>query len=74
VKIVTGRRSILRALALTGATSAIGLASAQAESATATIESALTPPGATQLDALKRRLEQAPRRRDFNTVPMILLS
>jgi hypothetical protein len=32
----------------------------------------LTPPGATHLDALKRHLAQAPRRRDFKTVPMIL--
>jgi hypothetical protein len=72
MKIVTGRRSILRTLALTAATSAIGLASARAESATAAVESALTPSGATQLDALKKRLAQAPRRRDFNTVPMIL--
>jgi hypothetical protein len=30
------------------------------------------PPGATHLDALKKRLAQAPRRRDFKTVPMIL--
>jgi hypothetical protein len=32
----------------------------------------LTPLGATRLDALKKRLAQAPRRRDFKTVPMIL--
>ena len=32
----------------------------------------MTPPGATHLDALKKRLAQAPRRRDFKTVPMIL--
>ena len=32
----------------------------------------MTPPGATRLDALKQRLAQAPRRRDFKTVPMIL--
>jgi hypothetical protein len=72
VKVITGRRGVLRTLALTAATSAIGLASARAESATATVESALTPPGATRLDALKKRLTQAPRRRDFNTIPMIL--
>jgi hypothetical protein len=68
VKIVTGRRSVLRTLALTAATTAIGLASARA----APVESALTPPGATHLDALKKRLAQAPRRRDFKTVAMIL--
>jgi hypothetical protein len=70
VNVITGRRSILRTLALTAATGAIGLASARAESAT--VESALTPPGAAHLDALKKRLAQAPRRRDFKTVPMIL--
>ena len=58
--------------ALTMATGAIGLASAAAEPATAAVESALTPPGATHLDALKKRLAQAPRRRNFKTVPMIL--
>jgi len=40
--------------------------------AAAAVESALMPPGATHLDALKKRLAQAPRRRDFKTVPMIL--
>jgi hypothetical protein len=70
VTVIAGRRSILRTLALTAATSAIGLTSARAESAA--VESALTPPGATHLDALKKRLAQAPRRRDFKTVPMIL--
>jgi intracellular sulfur oxidation DsrE/DsrF family protein len=54
------------------ATGAIGLASAGAKPAAAAVESALTPPGATHLDALKKRLAQAPRRRDFKTVPMIL--
>jgi hypothetical protein len=70
VNVITARRAILRTLALTAATGAIGLASARAESAT--VESALTPSGATHLDALKKRLAQAPRRRDFKTVPMIL--
>ena len=71
MKIITGRRGILRTFALTLATGAIGLASAGAKPAAA-VESALTPPGATHLDALKQRLAQAPRRRDFKTVPMIL--
>jgi hypothetical protein len=72
MRIATGRRGVLRTFALTMATSAIGLASAAAKPATATIESALTPPGVTHLDAFKERLAQAPRRRDFKTVPMIL--
>jgi hypothetical protein len=72
VKIITARRGVLRAFALTAATSAIGLVSAGLKPAAATIGSALTPPGATHLDALKKRLAEAPRRRDFKTVPMIL--
>jgi intracellular sulfur oxidation DsrE/DsrF family protein len=72
MKVVTGRRGVLGTFALTLATGAIGLASAAARPAAAAVESALTPPGATHLDALKKRLAQAPRRRDFKTVPMIL--
>ena len=72
VNVIAGRRGVLRTLALSLATSAIGLASARAQSGTAAVESALIPPGATHLDALKKRLAQAPRRRDFKTVPMIL--
>ncbi|MDB5611874.1 MAG: hypothetical protein JWP25_8774 [Bradyrhizobium sp.] len=72
MKIVTGRRGVLRTFALTMATGAIGLASARAKPAAAAVESALTPPGVTHLDALKKRIAQAPRRRDFKAVPMIL--
>jgi intracellular sulfur oxidation DsrE/DsrF family protein len=72
MKLITGRRHVLRTLTLTMATSAIGFASAAAKPAAAPVEPALTPPGATHLDALKKRLAQAPRRRDFKTVPMIL--
>src|SRR5882672_11917252 len=72
MKIIAGRRGVLRTFALTMATGAIGLASAGAKPVAAAVESALTPPGATHLDALKKRLAQAPRRRDFKTVPMIL--
>lgn len=72
MEIISGRRGVLRTFALTMATSAISLASAGAKPAAAAVESALTPPGATHLDALKKRLAQAPRRRDFKTVPMIL--
>jgi hypothetical protein len=72
VKVIAGRRGVLRTLALTAATSAIGLVTAGLKPAAAAVESALTPPGATHLDTLKKRLAQAPRRRDFKTVPMIL--
>jgi intracellular sulfur oxidation DsrE/DsrF family protein len=70
MKFIPGRRHVLRTFALTTATSAIGFAAA--EPSAARVEPALTPPGATHLDALKKRLAQAPRRRDFKTVPMIL--
>jgi len=69
--IIAGRRGALRTFALTMATSAIGLAWA-ADRPAAAVEPALTPPGATHLEALKKRLALAPRRRDFKTVPMIL--
>src|SRR3981081_2735527 len=72
MKMITGRRDVLGTFALTMASGAIGLASAGAKPAAAAVESALTPPGATHLDALKKRLAQAPRRRDFKTAPMIL--
>ena len=72
MKMIAGRRNVLRTFALTTAAGAIGLASAVAKPAAAAVESALTPPGATHLDALKTRLAQAPRRRDFKSVPMIL--
>jgi intracellular sulfur oxidation DsrE/DsrF family protein len=72
VKIVMGRRRVLGTLALTMASSAIGLVSAGSKPAAAAAESAPTPPGAKHLDALKKRLAHAPRRRDFKTVPMIL--
>jgi intracellular sulfur oxidation DsrE/DsrF family protein len=72
MNIITERRGVLRTFALSVATSAIGFASAGARPAAAAVESALTPPGATHLEALKKRLAQAPRRRDFKTVPMIL--
>jgi hypothetical protein len=68
--IITGRRSVLRTVALTVTAGAIGLASA-AKPAAAAAKSALTPAGATHLNALMKRLAQAPRRRDFKTVPMV---
>jgi hypothetical protein len=69
VKIVPGRRSVLKAFALSVTAGAIASEAARPASA---VESALTPPGAARLDALKKRLAQLPRRRDFKTVPMIL--
>jgi hypothetical protein len=72
MKLITGRRSVLRTFALTMATSAIGVAGAAAKPTAAAIGSALMPPGATDLEALKERLTQAPRHRDFKAVPMIL--
>src|SRR5258705_3017668 len=72
MNVVAGRRGVLRTFALTMATGWIGLASAATRPVAAAVESALTPPGAAHLDALKKRLAQAPRRRDFKAVPMIL--
>jgi hypothetical protein len=72
VKIITGRRGVLRTFALTAATGAIAIATAAAKPAAAAVESALTPPGAARLDAIRKRLAQAARRRNFETVPMIL--
>src|SRR5258705_8522980 len=69
--ISAGRRSVLRTVALTVATGAIGFASAP-RPPWAAPKSSLTPAGATHLDALMKRLARAPRRRDFGTVPMIL--
>ena len=71
MQIVAGRRSVLKTFALSVATGVIGLASTRPEPVAAAVESALTPPGAIHLGALKMRLAQTPRRRDFKTVPMI---
>jgi hypothetical protein len=72
MQIVAGRRSVLKTFALSVATGAIGLGSMRPEPAAAAVESALTPSGAIYLGALKMRLAQTPRRRDFKTVPVIL--
>jgi hypothetical protein len=71
MKIITGRRDALKTLGLSMAAGAVGFASVGAKPAAAA-ESALTPPGATDLDALMKRLARASRRRDFEAVPMIL--
>jgi len=69
---VTGRRSAIRFFGLGIAASAIGLAIEGPTEARAAITSALTPRDGGQLNALIQRLAKAPRRRDFNSVPMIL--
>jgi len=71
MEIVTARRSVLKASDLIMTRSVIGVGSAVKPSVAA-VGAALMPPGATNLEALKKRLAQAPRRRDFKTVPMIL--
>jgi len=71
VEMITARRGVLRTFAFTMATSVIGIASAATPSVAA-VGPTLMPPGATHLEAIKKRLAQAPRRRDFKTVPMIL--
>ncbi|MEA3138522.1 MAG: hypothetical protein QOK23_691 [Gammaproteobacteria bacterium] len=68
----TGRRAAIQTLGLGIAASAIGLVMEPTTSAQAASRSALTPQGAGQLNALVKRLAQAPRRRDFKSVPMIL--
>lgn len=68
---ITGRRTAIRTIGLGLAASVIGL-SARATGAQAPSSSALTPRDAGQLNALMQRLNEAPRRRDFKSVPMIL--
>src|SRR5258708_5498232 len=72
MKIIAGRRDVLRTFALTMAASAIGVASAAARPAATAVESALTPPGAAHLDTLMQRLAQAPRRREFKPNTLII--
>jgi hypothetical protein len=71
VKLYPARRHVLTTFALTAAAGAVGLASTAGTPAAAALE-LLTPPGATDLKAIKARLARAPRRRNFKTVPMIL--
>jgi len=72
MKFITARRDVLRTFALTMATSAIGVASTAARPAAMAVGSTLMPSGAVHLEALRERLAQVPRRRNFKTVPMIL--
>ena len=71
VKLYPARRHVLTTFALTAVAGAIGLASTAAKPTAAALE-LLTPPDATDLEAIKARLARAPRRRNFKTVPMIL--
>lgn len=64
----TTRRTTFAALGLAAGLVGLGTAGARAASG----EAPLLPPGAKSLGELKARLDQAPRRRDFKTVPMIL--
>jgi len=72
MKFITARRDVLRTFALTMATSAIGVASTAARPAAMAVGSTLMPSGAVHLEALRERLAQVPRHRNFKTVPMIL--
>src|SRR5258708_27868745 len=71
VSIVSARRRVLKTFALTMATSAIRLASAGAKPAAAALQSVLTPPPATHLYALIKRLPRAPPPPHFKNLPMI---
>jgi hypothetical protein len=70
--ILIGRRNALQTFGLGVAAAAIGLVAAHPGTAHAASPAPLTPAGARQLHALMERLANAPRRRDFKTVPMIL--
>ena len=70
--IIAGRRAALQTFGFGMAAGAIGLAVAGSTNSQAAVPSALTPPGAAQLNELMERLAKAPRRRDFKTAPMIL--
>ncbi len=72
--ITTGRRTVLQTIGLGMAASAFGLTAGEAGTAQAAVSSDLAPAGAGKLKMLLERLQKAPRRRDFTTVPMILTS
>ena len=65
-----GRREALRTLG--GGLAVAGLALGAGPVAAEAPASSLIEPGAETLEALTKRLAEAPRRRDFKTVPMIL--
>jgi hypothetical protein len=66
-----GRRVALATMGLGIAAGAAGLAALHGGVASAA-EASLRPPGAKSLEELTAHLSRAPRRRDFETVPMIL--
>jgi hypothetical protein len=66
-----GRRVALTMMGLGIAAGATGLAALHGGVASAA-EASLLPPGAKSLEELTARLSRTPRRRDFETVPMIL--
>jgi hypothetical protein len=66
----SGRRVTFKMMVL-GIASVVGLAALPA-GATSAAEASLLPSGAKSLKDLTARLNKAPRRRDFKTVPMIL--
>jgi hypothetical protein len=68
----TERRQALRALGLGLAAGAAGITAARSGQAAQAAAASLMAPGAKSLKELARKLHQAPRRRDFTTVPMIL--
>jgi intracellular sulfur oxidation DsrE/DsrF family protein len=68
----TGRRTALQSFGLGMAAGTIGLVAARSTVGEAAVSAPLTPAGAEHLQDLMKRLAEAPRRRDFGTVPMIL--
>jgi hypothetical protein len=66
-----GRRVALTMMGLGIAAGAAGLAAPHGGVVSAA-EASLLPPGAKSLEELTARLSRTPRRRDFETVPMIL--
>ncbi|HLH77019.1 MAG TPA: hypothetical protein VKV28_09470 [Candidatus Binataceae bacterium] len=71
MSVVGQRRELLKSLGIAVAASVVGLTAGH-EKAQAAGAPALLPHGATSLRELSIRLERAPRRRDFKSVPMIL--
>ena len=69
--ITTDRRRAIQTLGVGLASAAAGVVT-RAPAAAATEGESLTVPGATRLRELMARLQKAPRRRDFKSVPMIL--
>lgn len=72
--ISTGRRTVLQAIKFGLAAGAFAFASGRSGTAHAAVTTDLAPSGAGRLKALAERLSKIPRRRDFNSVPMILTS